>query len=97
MYRVEYGQTAEERLQDRLDRMVAAVYPTMCMLQHQVYGSGVNQSLDEAVRVSVSLAGQLLIVVDKNLDREKARLEKTAEEQAGDEKLDALVAKMRTT
>lgn len=101
MYRVEYGPSADERLQDRLDRMVAAMYPTMCMLPHQVYGSGANQSLDEGVRVSVSLAWELLTAVDASITREAAKPDDeepaTAEQQARDQRLDTLVARMRVT
>ena len=73
MYRIEYGPTADERLRDRLDRMVAAVYPFVYQQTAEFPG---NLALNEAVELVVPLAWRLLKAVDASIERETATREK---------------------
>jgi len=73
MYRIEYGPPADERLRDRLDRMVAAVYPFVHRQTAEFPG---NLALDGAVELVVPLAWSLLKAVDASIERKTATREK---------------------
>jgi hypothetical protein len=101
MYRVEYGQTPHQRLQDRLDRMVAAIWPTRISPGSPI--STAEQFDYQGIAEAVELAWRLLKAVEDSIGHEAAMETalhpevQTAEQQAREEKLNALIEKMRVT